>query len=769
MKKSKQLYNSRLLSVYVRLLRDKYPHVSISEILAYSKIEPYELSDEGCWFYQYQVDRFYEKTVELTGNPNIAREAGRFAAAPGTIGALRQHTFGLLGPSIAFSVLDRLSKKLTRSSRYESQTFKDNKVEITVTPYNGVEEKGFQCENRIGFFEAIVDGFRLGSPTIEHPECIFKGGDCCRYIVSWPRTLSNRLRTLRAIILILLVTTIFPFGFLVPWQVFLSTFVASLVLLLCTSLAIETTHSRNLAIAVENLRDSSESRMELIDSSSRKVQLVNEIGKALANKTSVDESIKAILAIMEEGLDVDCGAILLANSTETHLEIRDVFGYSDRDLILLKQTSFNLTNKHSQGPFIQAFRDKKTLFVDFSKDSAEKLSVHSRGLVDVLNIRALLCCPIVVENRPIGVIAVTNRSDQPLARIDVNLVQGIAPSIGAALYNARLIEELQKSFEKTLKALVDSIDARDYLTSGHSEIVSQYAVAIAKEMGQPDEFLQMLSIAALLHDYGKIGIPDAILKKNGKLTDLERDIINTHPARTEQILSQVPFRGLHTQIPAIAGAHHERFDGNGYPKGLKAGEIPLGARILAVADFFEAITAKRHYRDPMPLDKALQLLRESSGTHFDPDIVDAFLVYLDKQGTPIHKRDDQEIFYSGAPRRRFPRVEYRTLVSIRYGKKVLTGETWNIGTKGVFVLCDDPVQINDDVVLTFIPPGSSDYVQYNGSIVWVNDTLDPARNSIPGFAVEFVSPSEKSIQPINSFIRKQIAPISNNEATNVPA
>jgi HD-GYP domain-containing protein (c-di-GMP phosphodiesterase class II) len=140
----------------------------------------------------------------------------------------------------------------------------------------------------------------------------------------------------------------------------------------------------------------------------------------------------------------------------------------------------------------------------------------------------------------------------------------------------------------------------------------------------------MIRVAALLHDYGKIGVPDSILKKNGMLTEEEYETVKSHAEETRKILEQVNFEGIFSQIPEIAGSHHEKINGTGYPKGLKGNEIPLGAKIIAVADYFEAITSKRHYRDPMPLDKALQMLQERSGSYFEKGVVDAFLNHFAK-------------------------------------------------------------------------------------------------------------------------------------------
>jgi HD-GYP domain-containing protein (c-di-GMP phosphodiesterase class II) len=161
------------------------------------------------------------------------------------------------------------------------------------------------------------------------------------------------------------------------------------------------------------------------------------------------------------------------------------------------------------------------------------------------------------------------------------------------------------------------------MTSGHSAKVTEYALGISDEMGLPKDYREAIRVAALLHDYGKIGIPDTILKKPGRLTDEEYEIVKTHTDKTRRILEQINFEGIYSLVPEIAGCHHEKFDGSGYPNGLIGDEIPLGSRIIAVADFFEAITAERHYRGPMELDKAFDLLLDGAGRRFDPEVVDA--------------------------------------------------------------------------------------------------------------------------------------------------
>jgi Tfp pilus assembly protein PilZ len=297
-------------------------------------------------------------------------------------------------------------------------------------------------------------------------------------------------------------------------------------------------------------------------------------------------------------------------------------------------------------------------------------------------------------------------------------------------------------------------------------VVTEYAAAIAEELGQSDEFIQMIRIAGLLHDYGKISIPDEILKKDGRLTEAEREIINTHPVVTREILKQVPFRGIYTLIPDITGCHHERWDGQGYPNGIKGEEIPLGARILAVADFFEAITAKRHYRDPMPLEKAIGILKNSSGSHFDPIIVNSFLQYLEKTNFSLIRTNQDLPLAQGwsrshGCRRRSPRVAILTQVSIRHGQSVYAGNLLNISTTGAYISSQSIVPRGEQVKLTLSLPDSRDYFSIQGVSVWTNDRQEKQSDNHPqGYAIKFVDISDQALSSIQALVRRNIASVS---------
>ena len=242
--------------------------------------------------------------------------------------------------------------------------------------------------------------------------------------------------------------------------------------------------------------------------------------------------------------------------------------------------------------------------------------------------QSFICCPIICDNESIGILAVDNiRSRRLLVQSDMSLLMGISHFVGISIRHTEHLEAQKKQLESVLKVLVSSIDARDPVTKGHSEWVAEFSAGICDAMGIGHEEREVIRVAALLHDYGKIAIPDSMLKKPDKLTAHEYEYVQFHVDKTKEILEQINFEGPLKAVPAIAAAHHEKYDGSGYPGGLRGKEIPLGARIIAVADYFEARTANRYYNEPMPPEKALEMLTENCGIFFDEEIVDAFIRY----------------------------------------------------------------------------------------------------------------------------------------------
>jgi len=626
------LYNSRIIANYVRLIKSKYAHIDIHSLLACASMEKHQVEDEAHWFTQSQIDLFHERLSQLTGDPNISREAGRFNASPEGMGWMSRYVLGLAGPSKAFEAISKLAGRLTRSTTYESRRIGDSVIELTVSPVEGVHEKPYQCENRIGYFEAIIAGFNGRKPKIEHTECVFTGGTACRYRVSWHRSIAAILRLAR---LVFIATggaaLVIACCFVEPPHIQYGT-ILFLGIVLALSHLKEHFLKRELDSVIENLRSTSERGFEDFERIYNNALMGKEIGHALSRAKDVDAMLDQVMIILSKHGDYDRGMILIADEERRNLEFRAGFGYTEELYTEIRDASFSLYKPESKGVFVLCYRERKPYLINDVSAIENDISPHSLDLLGKMGSKSFICCPILFEEQCLGVLAVDNyQSKRPLLESDMNLLMGIAPELGLTINNALSGVEMERQFRSILKTLAASIDARDTLTAGHSERVTEYAVAICNEMALPSDLTEVIRVAAQLHDYGKIGIKDSILKKSGPLSGKEREEIKTHVVKTQDILSRINFSGIYQQVPFIAGSHHERLDGTGYPRGLKGEEIPLGARILAVADFFEAISAKRHYHEPQPVEAAIEMLKLESGHHLDDSVIKALLSVLDKR------------------------------------------------------------------------------------------------------------------------------------------
>jgi uncharacterized protein (TIGR02266 family) len=753
------LYNSRIIDTYIKLIKRKYSYINVTELLNHAKMKPYEVADQGHWFTQEQINLFHERLTKLTGNAEIAREAGRYAASPEAIGVMRQYILGMVGPAKAFEMLGKASVNFTKSSIYESKKIASNKIEIVVTPNKDTNEKSFQCENRAGSWEAIVMAFTNKLPNIEHPECMFSGGKVCRYIVSWDKSLSAfwikiRNYSIPVFSSLIILSAILNLNFTLQ-----TTLPILAAIFFLFNFFVENKGKKELLLSLDNLRGSSDKLLDQINLNYNNALMTNEIGQAISRQTNIqigqsiskqtniDGLLEKIVTILEKRLDYDRGLILLASPEKTNLIFRAGFGYNEDLLNLLNKTAFHLDRPESKGAFIVCFREQKPFLVNDLDEIGDTLSSRSLAIARKLGTHSFICCPIICDGQSLGVLAVDNlKSKRPLVHSDMSLLMGIAPVIGVSIRNAELIDASTRQFNSILQVLAASTDARDPLTAGHSVKVTEYALGICEELELSREYCEVVRVAALLHDYGKIGVPDAILKKDGRLTDEEYEIVKTHSEKTREILEQVNFEGIFRQVPEIAGAHHEKIDGSGYPRGLKGKEIPLGARIIAVADFFEALTTKRHYRGPMPVEIAFKLLREESGVHFEKRLVEAFILYFKK----IHGEQNPP---TGDQRQL--RVPMKTDISFRLNGAEVSGTSEDISVRGIYVATNDEVDEGVPVELSFTLPhhSRSELIEAKGRVVWVNDSKIRRKTSLPaGFGVEFLEIKSVASEAIKTFV-----------------
>lgn len=245
-----------------------------------------------------------------------------------------------------------------------------------------------------------------------------------------------------------------------------------------------------------------------------------------------------------------------------------------------------------------------------------------------MKIRSVMCAPLISKGSVLGAIYLDNRkAPNCFDEDDLALLSALANQSAVAIENAQLFEEVQKGYHEAILALMNTVDAKDSYTHGHSQRTSRYAFGIAQEMGLSDLDCRRIKIAAELHDIGKIGVGDFILGKESLLSTMEYNTIQAHVLAGETIVK--PIRYLRFALPMIRH-HHEHYDGTGYPDQLKGDRIPLGARIIGAADAFDAMTTKRPYNKPLSFTRALKKCASLKGSQFDPEVIDALGRFLHK-------------------------------------------------------------------------------------------------------------------------------------------
>lgn len=243
--------------------------------------------------------------------------------------------------------------------------------------------------------------------------------------------------------------------------------------------------------------------------------------------------------------------------------------------------------------------------------------------------RSIVAVPLIAKGRIIGVAEVLNKKGKrSFDKDDLELFEALGNQIAIAVENASLYKQLDELFLSSIRAIVEAVDAKDPYTRGHSARVEEYSLMIGEALDMEKDELKDLSVSAILHDVGKIGVPDKILGKRGRLTDDEYEYMKRHPEFGAAIIE--PIARLKNLSPNVL-YHHEKYDGHGYPKGLKSRKIPLCARIICIVDSFDAITTDRPYRKRSSMERALVEVEKGCGTHFDPKLAKIFVKVFKKK------------------------------------------------------------------------------------------------------------------------------------------
>jgi hypothetical protein len=258
------------------------------------------------------------------------------------------------------------------------------------------------------------------------------------------------------------------------------------------------------------------------------------------------------------------------------------------------------------------------------EDALSEGPFREQDSILALRIRSALCVPLVHHRKMYGFLYLDKGVPGAYGVEDLDFLRSIGFILAPLIENANLYDRLKQAFHDTVQALAETIEKRDPYTGGHTRRVMQYSLAIGRMMGLAGGILENVKLAAILHDIGKIGVGDRILLKGDRLDQNETEAMNRHPEYGAEILGHVG--QMKDVIPGVR-SHHEKFDGTGYPDGLKGLDIPLIARIIAVADTYDAMTTDRPYRKAMSVQEALNELRKNAGTQLGREIVERFIQY----------------------------------------------------------------------------------------------------------------------------------------------
>lgn len=347
------------------------------------------------------------------------------------------------------------------------------------------------------------------------------------------------------------------------------------------------------------------------------LELLFDVNKNIGTIYSLRKLFEAVLERAMQVMKAKGGSLLIYERLNDELMVRASLGLNNK-------ATAPITVSTATGIAGWVFQNVKPLLIH----SVETSSYYDRENDELYAGKDLIACPLNIRKKVFGVICLNDRQGgKHFTKDDLALLGALASQAAIAIENVELYASIRRDYINAVKALAAAVDAKDHYTHGHSNKVMAYSAIIARELGMSDKEVEKISYGALLHDVGKIGISESLLNKPSRLTPKEFDTIAMHPILGVSIVQNI--ESLRDLIPTIL-YHHERYNGGGYPEGKAGNSIPLGARIVAVADAWDVMTSDRAYRKALPINVAVAELKKCSNTQFDPELVELFLAALKK-------------------------------------------------------------------------------------------------------------------------------------------
>ncbi len=345
-----------------------------------------------------------------------------------------------------------------------------------------------------------------------------------------------------------------------------------------------------------------------------RLELLCGADKETENDTRLSDLLEQVIMMTQRTLNAEAASVLLFRDNDQELYFEAVTGPVGKALRQVRLSS-------QYGIAGQVVRTGKPLIVN---DVTRSTNFH-KVIDDTTGFytKSLVCAPLSIGRKVLGVIEVLNKCEgRTFDEDDMETVVSVANTTAMAVENTRIRQTLMEAYKNTIVALAAAVDAKDPYTRGHSERVMGYASKAGIVLSFSADEIETLEYAGILHDIGKLTIDSSVLTKSEPLTSGEWEIMRTHPVTGADLLREIPFL---ENAAELVLSHHERYDGTGYPKGLKGDDIPLGARLIAVAEAFDTMTTDRAYRSALPIDIAVKELNICAGTQFCPMAVKALI------------------------------------------------------------------------------------------------------------------------------------------------
>jgi putative nucleotidyltransferase with HDIG domain len=557
---------------------------------------PQFLADENNWIPSGVIVQLFERAREITANPDAAFDIGFDSIVHREFSYWQKIFLKIFTtPRLALRRMNQLNTKLNSTKIVELVYDSPGRAVIRWHWRPGVVPSQDLCAYNKGIYSAIPTLWGRAAARVEENVCSFKGGPYCEITLTWAISLGRVGSWLGQIL----------------------------------------TRKSTLYTALEEIdRDKTLLRQRFDQVTGLNVELTNlnaELSQKVTMLKAINNATRTIVSV------ADTRKVL----EQTMTPIVEVFGFDRAMIMLVNETGDFLEYSYGVGESPEAMEKLRDYRIPLTRDQNLMVRVLKRGkpvlIRDVESAglnptnkiladfrpSSFIICPLMAEDRVIGILGTDRRGEHKRpTNSDMELLSIFANNIATAFLRARLDEELKSSYVSSVRALVLAIEEKDTYTRGHSERVAAIAVQVARTLGVPEPEIEYLQFGSILHDVGKIGIPESIVRSPKPLTNAEYKIIQKHPMKGVEILHPITFIKDHMYL---VRNHHERWDGRGYPDGLAGDAIPLGAQIVAIADAYDAMTSSRPYRKGMPPKQAAKEIRKNAGTQFSEKVATAFL------------------------------------------------------------------------------------------------------------------------------------------------